>query len=111
MHRFVESQSFNIRPVKHASLLVWHPLRIKECLKRYKLRFRGWLNQFQQSGEGKTDPGDHHRPALNTAEPVDSFLKRKLQKLVQIKNTDRKSTRLNSTHGYISYAVLCLKNN
>src|SRR2546429_3949815 len=25
--------------------------------------------------------------------------------------TDRKSTRLNSSHGYISYAVFCLKNN
>src|SRR2546429_5261841 len=24
--------------------------------------------------------------------------------------TDRKSTRLNSSHGYISYAVFCLKN-
>src|SRR2546429_5429653 len=24
-------------------------------------------------------------------------------------NTDRKSTRLNSSHGYISYAVFCLK--
>src|SRR3990172_8368885 len=24
---------------------------------------------------------------------------------------DRKSTRLNSSHGYISYALLCLKNN
>ena len=25
------------------------------------------------------------------------------------KTTDRKSTRLNSSHGYISYAVFCLK--
>src|SRR2546422_8407755 len=25
------------------------------------------------------------------------------------KNADRKSTRLNSSHGYISYAVFCLK--
>src|SRR2546429_5242483 len=25
------------------------------------------------------------------------------------KSTDRKSTRLNSSHGYISYAVFCLK--
>src|SRR2546429_7136476 len=25
------------------------------------------------------------------------------------RNTDRKSTRLNSSHGYISYAVFCLK--
>src|SRR3989449_10225534 len=27
----------------------------------------------------------------------------------QMHNTDRKSTRLNSSHGYISYAVFCLK--
>src|SRR2546429_6329544 len=27
-----------------------------------------------------------------------------------IANSDRKSTRLNSSHGYISYAVFCLKN-
>src|SRR5687768_17831381 len=27
----------------------------------------------------------------------------------QWKRTDRKSTRLNSSHGYISYAVFCLK--
>src|SRR2546429_5409890 len=26
-----------------------------------------------------------------------------------LRNTDRKSTRLNSSHGYISYAVFCLK--
>src|SRR2546422_2255665 len=30
-------------------------------------------------------------------------------KLVEIKVQDRKSTRLNSSHGYISYAVFCLK--
>src|SRR2546429_6353422 len=27
----------------------------------------------------------------------------------QVLSTDRKSTRLNSSHGYISYAVFCLK--
>src|SRR2546422_4417518 len=27
----------------------------------------------------------------------------------QLNNGDRKSTRLNSSHGYISYAVFCLK--
>src|SRR5687768_17922610 len=27
----------------------------------------------------------------------------------EYKNPDRKSTRLNSSHGYISYAVFCLK--
>src|SRR2546429_501495 len=29
--------------------------------------------------------------------------------LVQLQHIDRKSTRLNSSHGYISYAVFCLK--
>src|SRR2546422_3821421 len=29
--------------------------------------------------------------------------------IVQRANEDRKSTRLNSSHGYISYAVFCLK--
>src|SRR2546422_2529548 len=28
---------------------------------------------------------------------------------IRARNTDRKSTRLNSSHGYISYAVFCLK--
>src|SRR2546429_1152541 len=31
--------------------------------------------------------------------------------LISESNTDRKSTRLNSSHGYISYAVFCLKQN
>src|SRR2546422_4160088 len=29
--------------------------------------------------------------------------------IVQVRSQDRKSTRLNSSHGYISYAVFCLK--
>src|SRR2546422_1736705 len=29
--------------------------------------------------------------------------------LLHVKQVDRKSTRLNSSHGYISYAVFCLK--
>src|SRR5687768_17691497 len=29
--------------------------------------------------------------------------------IVEVKLEDRKSTRLNSSHGYISYAVFCLK--
>src|SRR2546422_6427666 len=29
--------------------------------------------------------------------------------ILRVASTDRKSTRLNSSHGYISYAVFCLK--
>src|SRR2546422_7880882 len=37
---------------------------------------------------------------------VNDILKNQLQLLTSL---DRKSTRLNSSHGYISYAVFCLK--
>src|SRR2546429_3388605 len=36
-------------------------------------------------------------------------LKCSLKKSQQLRLLDRKSTRLNSSHGYISYAVFCLK--
>src|SRR2546422_7874713 len=35
------------------------------------------------------------------------FMKARLSEIVHVR--DRKSTRLNSSHGYISYAVFCLK--
>src|SRR2546429_4463808 len=34
---------------------------------------------------------------------------RSLLGLASLRNPERKSTRLNSSHGYISYAVFCLK--
>src|SRR2546429_6138798 len=51
-------------------------------------------------------PGDEHhfsgeRRAGRAVRPPRPLLRRCLQ--------DRKSTRLNSSHGYISYAVFCLK--
>src|SRR2546422_7184273 len=51
------------------------------------------------------------RSRLETARPIDpaaheAYL---LGRYLWNKRTDRKSTRLNSSHGYISYAVFCLK--
>src|SRR5687768_17701782 len=34
---------------------------------------------------------------------------KQIEKVLQLFMIDRKSTRLNSSHGYISYAVFCLK--
>src|SRR3989449_8567377 len=56
-------------------------------------------------GDGRSDcaaPG----LAMRTAETSDS-----MRSWVTMRGTDldRKSTRLNSSHGYISYAVFCLK--
>src|SRR2546429_7378438 len=47
------------------------------------------------------DVGDVHRAALALAQAVPPT--------VNLFHQDRKSTRLNSSHGYISYAVFCLK--
>src|SRR2546430_6009162 len=43
------------------------------------------------------------------AVPFDFFSHAKLRQLVRGSVTDRKSTRLNSSHSQISYAVFCLK--
>src|SRR3712207_7321317 len=49
---------------------------------------------------GKTDRDDGHAQELERAGDVDAFAARE---------QDRKSTRLNSSHANISYAVFCLK--
>src|SRR6266436_555096 len=46
---------------------------------------------------------------LSRMQPLDSLLGRIAEACGRIVKTDRKSTRLNSSHGYISYAVFCLK--
>src|SRR2546429_3956426 len=53
-------------------------------------------------------PFDHQRAVLANQE---SAVANRLEAFRGIRNcrVDRKSTRLNSSHGYISYAVFCLK--
>src|SRR5205809_6242367 len=55
------------------------------------------------------DPGD--QPLVRQVDVVDLDPGRLLvEQVVQLgSRSDRKSTRLNSSHGYISYAVFCLK--
>src|SRR2546429_7191479 len=50
------------------------------------------------TGRGGSHPGDLARIVGHEAEV-----------LAEAEGGDRKSTRLNSSHGYISYAVFCLK--
>src|SRR2546429_5938125 len=54
----------------------------------------GRLGHPQRHGHRSLKPFLHHRGA---------------DSLARAKEEDRKSTRLNSSHGYISYAVFCLK--
>src|SRR2546429_7050151 len=55
----------------------------------------------RQVGTGGREPGgDRGRPAVDRVHPVAVHV---------VGQPDRKSIRLNSSHGYISYAVFCLK--
>src|SRR2546422_4436669 len=66
---------------------------------RYRLRLR-IVDARQLAAEHRTDG---HGRDLQSGEPhVDAVLRLAV-------DLDRKSTRLNSSHGYISYAVFCLK--
>src|SRR2546422_1396069 len=60
----------------------------------FRSRFGGHLlTEFARSGRMSLDAKD---PAVHVGVPLGGC-------------QDRKSTRLNSSHGYISYAVFCLK--
>src|SRR2546429_1731170 len=63
----------------------------------------------QEPFEGlpRDSPRSHVR--LEELEIVASLFLRVVHRGVRTLEQDRKSTRLNSSHGYISYAVFCLK--
>src|SRR2546429_7329557 len=46
---------------------------------------------------------------LREGRPPGRRRRRRLDAAQAVRRVDRKSTRLNSSHGYISYAVFCLK--
>src|SRR5687768_17697520 len=54
---------------------------------------------------------DAKRAALQTGAIRDLRVRRDQRRCIDVQppREDRKSTRLNSSHGYISYAVFCLK--
>src|SRR5216684_3979480 len=54
-------------------------------------------------------PGDAGGRQRQLAQLVLADPGRDLQPVAHLAGQDRKSTRLNSSHGYISYAVFCLK--
>src|SRR2546429_6528029 len=59
----------------------------------------------EAGGEGERDVSDDGEVA--DAQLREHYLRSRSERSPQ----DRKSTRLNSSHGYISYAVFCLKKN
>src|SRR5256884_8424932 len=63
-----------------------------------------WRNHWPRETAMMREQADCRSPsACPTVSPTD------LQSISPVLQRDRKSTRLNSSHGYISYAVFCLK--
>src|SRR5687768_18001654 len=59
------------------------------------------IQRSSRSSKARSAPSDRSPPA--PVEDLDEFVD------LAAALADRKSTRLNSSHGYISYAVFCLK--
>src|SRR5687768_18216348 len=63
---------------------------------------------FRSVGVDQSQVGRHRQLRTRVGEPVGE-VGRPVGRVGQLFRQDRKSTRLNSSHGYISYAVFCLK--
>src|SRR2546422_5984016 len=79
----------------------------------YTTLFRSALPKVAEAVEQAGLTGKIVVTGLSTPNDMKEFVKRGTVKTVVPRLTnsfiDRKSTRLNSSHGYISYAVFCLK--
>src|SRR5687768_17893660 len=79
----------------------------------YTTLFRSGERRDQDAAGFGLPPGVDDRAAVVTDDaviPLPGFrIDRLADRAEQPQRLDRKSTRLNSSHGYISYAVFCLK--
>src|SRR3989475_846912 len=64
---------------------------------------------FQQLGDNALDRRDRHRHRHAARQPRSIDAEHAAGRVLGINTSDRKSTRLNSSHSQISYAVFCLK--
>src|SRR2546427_4411181 len=67
----------------------------------------GWSAIQAVAHDGVADAGQVHADLVRAASADLDFKQREMREAPQ--NADRKSTRLNSSHSQISYAVFCLK--
>src|SRR5687768_18346163 len=75
----------------------------------YTTLFRSNLTMLDGRGGGGGSFSDDGGSDFGSSGPVSSAPRRAVAAGGGSRNRDRKSTRLNSSHGYISYAVFCLK--
>src|SRR2546422_4022715 len=98
MSRFVFSSFFFFNDTATTEI---YTLSLHDALPIYKLKVGGWRVEFDDRNEKLSYK---IRAAQLAKIPYAVVIGDR-----EVKDQDRKSTRLNSSHGYISYAVFCLK--
>src|SRR2546429_5352318 len=87
-----------------------HCQKALEPLKSFTLPGGGRINAFLHQARTVCRRAEREVLRLTRVEPVNEWALRYVNRLSDTFFVlDRKSTRLNSSHGYISYAVFCLK--
>ena len=76
VHGLVDAQALPVGPLQDGTLLARHLLRVMQRFEGHVTCARGWLEALQDVGQGNADPGDHHRPRLDTAQSIDALLQR-----------------------------------
>src|SRR5215471_21147072 len=74
MHRFVDSQTFAIRPVQDRGPDAGHHLRVSDRDELDECRLGRRLDFLDEIGEREPNPGNHHRPRFNAAMAIDALL-------------------------------------
>src|SRR5690606_38001860 len=75
VHRLIHAQTFNVRPVDQRKIGAdpWHLLGAKQRFEADVTRAGAWLDTLYQAGKRDPDPGNDHRPRLDTAQTIDTF--------------------------------------
>eukprot|EP01136_Pigoraptor_vietnamica_P026025 Opistho-1_new@80611 len=85
VHGLVHAQAFHVRPVEHIGVQAGHLLVVGQG---HELHVPGTtlrLHLLDQLGQRIAHPGNHHRPAFDTAKTVDALLHRtELEQRIQV---------------------------
>src|SRR5918994_6060299 len=76
MYRFIHPQALDIRPLQDRAPLPWHLFRVEEGGEMDKFGLRRGLEALDYIAQREAYPGDHHRPALDTAQSINAFFER-----------------------------------
>src|SRR2546422_6445039 len=85
--------------------MVQHPIQVEKLVRSILVEIRfGNILAIQRIAPVELDDPLDQRRLVSKIEVIEKTLR-----IEFAVDQDRKSTRLNSSHGYISYAVFCLK--